>query len=532
MVAHNSKTFNDWLASFLQENNPQKAIMHFNDQTITMAELGEKVELYTRHLIRLGVKPGVGVGYTMPNRPELFYLLLSVSRLGGYAVPSFHMIPDAAKANFFKNCRVQWVITTPPQLSSLQAASIKAGAGYKIATIDADANANYSFTEAVDCGINPADYLLKETDPDLPLMMASSSGTTGSPKRVIMTQGNIGAVVKAAFDLAEPMNIHGDGYSSVIAFPLSTSGILMNIGILFTGVTLIFSQDMSPVKYLQLLTRWRADSMSAPPAYYESILGLPMLDNFDLTSIKRVFTGMDFLSPSLMQRLKAKFVNLNSAGNGYGLTETTLVFMISKALSEPELDQPLNGMKLVEDAGNIIDVRDENGRSVAVGELGELYVKGASVVNGYVDNPEETQNSFRDGWFKTGDLVRNEGPNTITLLGRKKYLIKRGGKSVSPIIIQDHLNTLRGVKNSAVVGVPHQLYGEMIWAFIVKDQEDDVQLKDIMRHCRAELPNYMIPDQVTFIEEIPKNPGVGKVNFEKLKEMASHELQLINGGDH
>jgi acyl-CoA synthetase (AMP-forming)/AMP-acid ligase II len=157
------------------------------------------------------------------------------------------------------------------------------------------------------------------------------------------------------------------------------------------------------------------------------------------------------------------------------------------------------------------------------------------VVRGYLGNPAETENaggyaSFKDGWFRTGDLARNEGNDTITLLGRKKYLIKRGGKSVSPIVVQNELNKIPGVRNSAVVGVPHQLYGEMVWAFIVKQPQADLQLKAIMRHCRAELPNYMIPDQVTFIDEIPKNPGVGKVDFEKLRIMAQQELEQINGG--
>jgi len=103
------------------------------------------------------------------------------------------------------------------------------------------------------------------------------------------------------------------------------------------------------------------------------------------------------------------------------------------------------------------------------------------------------------------------------------YLIKRGGRSVSPVIIKDHIDKLSGVLNSAVVGVPHHLYGEMIWAFIVKGNENknsEVGLKDVMKHCRNLSPNYMVPDQVMFVDEIPKYPGVEKVDFNKLIQLA------------
>lgn len=525
-------SMNELYQAFVEHTQPETQIIHWNDQTITAAELVQNVDRYTGYLIQMGVRPGVGVGYTMPNRPEIIYLLLAISRLGGYAVPLFHMIPDMGKANIFKNCRVQWVVTTGQQLSSLREASLKIQADYKVVTIEDE------FAAPVDSSLRLDDFILPKTDPNLAGLMASSSGTTGIPKMVMMNQGNLAAVVQATFELVTPVNLNGaERYSSVMAFPLSTSGMLVVLGTMFAGVNLIFSEDMSPLKYLQLMTQWRADSLSAPPSYFEALLGFPPLDSFDLTTVKRVLTGMDFFSPSLLQRLKAKFVNLSSFANGFGLIETATVFMTCKLLTEAELNQPTNRMKLVPNLGNRIEIRDENGRNIGVGEEGELYVKGPSVVPGYLGNPAETENarecaSFKDGWFRTGDLARNEGNDTITLLGRRKYLIKRGGKSVSPIVVQNELNRIPGVRNSAVVGVPHQLYGEMVWAFIVKQPQVDLQLKEIMRHCRAELPNYMIPDQVTFIDEIPKNPGVGKVDFEKLKAMALQELQHINGGNN
>jgi acyl-coenzyme A synthetase/AMP-(fatty) acid ligase len=532
MIGYNLKTVNDIYEDFVKRGDPEKPVMHFNESTVTLAEFKRNVDLYTGHLIQLGVRAGTPVGYTMPNCPEIFYLFIAISRLGSSAVPLFHMIPDMGKADIFKKCNVKYVITTSQQFASFKECSDKTGAQYKTATIDANEDAFYNFSIPINIETKATDCILADTDPDMPLLLASSSGTTGIPKFVMMTQSNFASEIYASYELVSPFDINGtDGYSSLMAFPLCTSGILTCLGVLFAGVTAIFMTEVSPVKFVQLLAYWKADTMSAPPAFFEAILTLPMLDNFDLSSVKRVFTGMDFFSPSLYRRLQMKFTGLNGFANGYGLTETSNVFMVCKSIGE-ENPNSTTLMKLVENIGNSIEVRDDQDNLVPIGSEGELYVKGSNVIKGYLGNPEENQKSFNDGWFKTGDIARNEGNNTITLLGRKKYLIKRGGKQISPIVVQDYINKLEGVENSAVVGVPHQLYGEMVWAFIVKKDGCSLELKDVMKHLRSGLANYMVPDQVYFIDAIPKNSGVGKVNYEKLKEIANCELLKISGGNH
>ena len=97
------------------------------------------------------------------------------------------------------------------------------------------------------------------------------------------------------------------------------------------------------------------------------------------------------------------------------------------------------------------------------------------------------------------------------------------------MVVQNQLNTLAGIKDSAVVGVPHPLYGEMSWAFVVRSASDGPDLAAIMSHCRSTLSNYMVPDQIVFIADIPRNTGVGKINFEKLRALAAEELKLMGG---
>jgi long-chain acyl-CoA synthetase len=298
---------------------------------------------------------------------------------------------------------------------------------------------------------------------------------------------------------------------------------------LFGGVNVIFSSDPSPVRFLQLADYWKAQSLSAPPAYFEAILGLPMLMSFNRNSVRRIMTGMDFFSTSLMRRLCDAFPQVTSAANGYGLVETSTIFMHWKGETRDEILAEPKPFTIAEGCGTAIDVRDAEDRSADHGMEGELVVRGDSVVSSYLGNHPENPIAFRDGWFRTGDSARKVNAASVVLLGRKKYLIKRGGKSVSPLVVQTHINAYPDVLQSAVIGVPHQLYGEMIWCYVVRKTGRECALKDIMKHCRASLASHMVPDQIRFVDEIPKKQGVGKIDIEALLNLAAKDLVSLQG---
>lgn len=524
-------TFNSLYDNFVETHSRNEVILCCDDRTLT---LGEQISLSERYIIRLheaGVRPGTCVGYTMPNCPEIIALVIALSKMGACIVPVFHMVPDPVKYTIFKNSRVSVVITTNLQLKSLAGCSNNAPDSPQFVTIDKNENGVQSLEDECISGKNVNDIIPEKTDPSMPFLISSSSGTTGIPKAVIWTQSNAAALIKASITMAETVCEAGKTASSIVAFPLASAGVINLMGFIFAGVRLVFSPDVSPVKFVQLLDRYQPDSMAAPPAYFEGILSLPVLKTIQTGSIKWVYTGMDFLSSSLMSRLAEKFTNIKGLANGYGLIETTNVFMLCITEKTDGQFGPTNLMSVAAGLGNQIEVRDESGTCVSAGETGILYVKGPSVVNGYAGNPEETARSFKDGWFNTGDFVRCEGVNTISLLGRRKYLIKRGGKSVSPLIVQDHINTLSGVKTSTVVGVPHQLFGEMVWAYVVVKDGAAVELKDVMKHCRAGLANYMVPDQVRFVTDIPKKSGVGKVDYDTMIQIAKEEIAEMGGNN-
>ncbi|MDC7220833.1 MAG: class I adenylate-forming enzyme family protein [Spirochaetales bacterium] len=512
----------DYYMSRLDKDN---GAICFDDRELTYGDMRHMVDSYVCHLKELGVKKGMGVGYSTVNCPEDFALFFAICRIGAYCIPLFHMIPDKVKASTFKAGKAVLVITSANLYAPLKAASEEISANYKFALIDSPDGPVYSMANEPP---TTEDSSPTQTEPDLPALMTTSSGTTGIPKLVMMNQQNIASVMTISGELVEPVDRYGKKpLSTLMAFPYSTSAILVASGIFFTGARSIFTSEINPAKYMELAVRWKAENISAPPAFFEAILNLPNLDSFERKYVRSIATGMDFFSPRLLARLREKFPAIDSFANGYGLTETATVFMVMRILNQENLDGPTNILALSSSVENGISIRDEEGNEVSDGTEGELWVKGPSVIKGYLDNKEETAKAFSDGWFKTGDNAKKTGEREVVLLGRNKYLIKRGGKSISPLVVESCINQVGGVQDSAVVGVKHPLFGEMIWAFVSETTRSPEREKNIMKHCRQELPNYMTPDRIQFISQIPKNPGVGKVNYEKLIQMAEEDLKAI-----
>lgn len=522
-------SFNAQYNIFCNKYNDRHIMLKFNDQEVSKKLFKERVDHLIAHLIDLGVKKGMGVGYTMPNHIDIIPLFIAISQIGAYAVPLFHMMPDRTKVNIYKETKVKFVITTGKQLEKFIECSKELEADYTMVTIDENTVGAYSLAGPLYKKLVLEEYIINKEETTLPLMVGLSSGTMDTSKVVFMTQGNIGEEVKVGMALSEASS-KGQAHlkKCMAAFPFSTSVVLVLIGFIFNGVTLIYSDDMSPNNFLKLAAENRAVELSAPPSYYEMLLNSQEINTYDLTSVKSVSMGMDFCSVGLIKRLKGALKNLKYYANGYGLVETCNIYMIN-CVDVIEHLELLHHLYLPSTAHNQIEVRNEEGEVVNVGEVGEIYVKGPNVVSGYANNVKETLMNFRDGWLKTGDIARKESETEVTLLGRCKNFIKRGGKSVSPIIVENCINKVKGVACCGVVGIPHPLYGEMIWAFVVCEKGAQVTLREIKKHCKEILPFYMLPDHVEFIDEIPKNGGVGKVNYKALREIGKIKLKDMLG---
>jgi len=199
--------------------------------------------------------------------------------------------------------------------------------------------------------------------------------------------------------------------------------------------------------------------------------------------------------------------------DGYGITETSTMVTMNwphggRTLGSCGLPLPGLAVRIVDPA---------NGQDAAPGQEGELIVRGPNVMPGYHNKPEETRTALRAGWYHTGDLAKCDENGFLTITGRLKELIIRGGQNIAPAEIEEVVNTFAPVLDCAVVGVAHEHLGEVPALFVVARPGQNVEIEAVLTHCKARLSAYKIPHAVHLIAEIPRT-GSGKIIRYKLKE--------------
>lgn len=199
--------------------------------------------------------------------------------------------------------------------------------------------------------------------------------------------------------------------------------------------------------------------------------------------------------------------------DGYGITETSTMVTMNWQTGARVMGScglPLAGLA-------VRIVSPATGDDVAIGEEGELIVRGPNLMSGYHNKPQETASALRKGWYHTGDLAKSDRDGFLTITGRLKELIIRGGQNIAPAEIEEVVNTIENVVDSAVVGIPHEHLGEVPALFVVARTGANVGTKDILDHCREHLSSYKVPFSVHFVDEIPRT-GSGKIIRFKLRE--------------
>jgi acyl-CoA synthetase (AMP-forming)/AMP-acid ligase II len=199
--------------------------------------------------------------------------------------------------------------------------------------------------------------------------------------------------------------------------------------------------------------------------------------------------------------------------DGYGITETSTMVTMNWPTGARVLGScgfPVPGL-----AVRIVD--PASGRDVVPGQEGELIVRGPNVMPGYHNKPEETQRVLRDGWYYTGDLARSDENGFLTITGRLKELIIRGGQNIAPAEIEEVVNTFESVLDCAVVGIPHEHLGEVAALFVVARPGGTIETEALLAHCRTQLSAYKVPHSVHLVREIPRT-GSGKVMRYKLRD--------------
>lgn len=274
---------------------------------------------------------------------------------------------------------------------------------------------------------------------------------------------------------------------------------------LHVGATNIITADPTPNNLIPLLARHRANSFFAPPTIWISLLRSPLMDGHDLSHLAKGYYGASIMPVEILSELRRRLPRLR-LWNLYGQTEiapvATILFPEEHAERSGSAGRPTLHVetRIVTD-----DMRD-----VAVGEIGEIVHRSPQLLDGYWRDPERTAEAFAGGWFHSGDLATRDDAGFITILDRKKDMIKSGGENVSSREIEECIYTMPSVSEVAVVGISDPKWIEAVTAFIVRRGGAACSEQDVVAYCAGQLAGFKVPKRVVFIDALPKNAS-GKI---------------------
>jgi acyl-CoA synthetase (AMP-forming)/AMP-acid ligase II len=339
-----------------------------------------------------------------------------------------------------------------------------------------------------------------------------TSGTTGFPKGAMTSHRNFTTNSENAIRCLSIDRSQGAAIASLVSVPLfHVTGCnsqlipLLEVG----GRVEILSGPLDIDGFFEAVGSHGVNQLVSVPAIYHAVMRHPAFRELDVSNINWVSYGGAPIAESLVHSIKEAFPNAR-VGNGFGLTETS---SLTSFLPHEEAAEHADSVGF---AMPVVDLALDEADPETV--VGELLVRGANVVAGYWNKPEATAETFTDGWLHTGDLARIDGEGLLYIVDRKKDMINRGGENVYSIEVENALVAAPGVAEAAAVGVSDEMMGEKVGAVLVPLAGADLDIQEVLAHCRAHLADFKVPQYLALRSDpLPRNPA-GKVLKAELRE--------------
>ncbi len=347
----------------------------------------------------------------------------------------------------------------------------------------------------------------------------NTSGTTGIPKCI---ERPVAPRILAGKQVTERMGlVHGDVLAAGWNLAAGGTEILCNVCLPLVGAKLVNIERFAAPAVCELMEREKVTVLAAVPAELIRLLDYPDLDRYDLSALRVIFTGTQLLTYELGVRAEEKLGCKIAIIFGSGDTGP----MCMSSVDQPQevrlgtVGHPFNG--------NEIKIVDSDGNPVPQGEVGEVCASGPNLVSGYYGNPELTAESWRDGWFCTGDAGKIDEDGHIVLVGRKRDVIIRGGQNIYPSEIEGILMQHPKVKDVAIVRMPDPVMGEKQCAYVVPGEGETFEFEEMVSFLKLEkVASYKIPERLEIMSELPLVAAANKVDRARLEEDIARKLKM------
>ena len=525
---------------------PERPAVVFREQEIrwNWREFQQEVDILAAGLLELGIEKGDRVGIWSPNRVEWLMTQFATARIGAvlvninpayrlaeleYALNKVNCKAIISAEKFKSSMYLQMLQELAPELATATPGDLHAARlpdlRFVIRMCDTETPGMLTFSDVVERGraaFDPAklDAIGATLDPNDPINIQFTSGTTGNPKGATLTHRN---VVNNARYIAMAMRLTEED-SLCIPVPLyhCFGMVLAVLACVSVGAAMVFpGEAFEPGATLRAVSEEKCTALHGVPTMFIAELDHPDFSTFDLTRLR---TGIMAGSPCPIETMKrvVSQMHLAEITIAYGMTETSPVSFQSSTTD------PLD--KRTTTVGRIqphleVKVVDPLGEIVPVGETGELCTRGYSVMKGYWGDEAKTRESIVDGWMHTGDLATIDADGYCNIVGRLKDMLIRGGENIYPREIEEFLFRHPKIQSAQVFGVPDAKYGEEVCAWVVLRAGEYLTAEEVQEFCRGQIAHYKIPKYIRFVDELPMTV-TGKVQKFVMRERMIDELHL------
>ena len=461
-------------------------------RTLTFAQVDAMSRAVGAGLQARGLEPGQSVGIFAPNIPEYAPAFLGIGLAGGVATTVNGLYTSDELRNQLRTARARFLITLGPMLDRALPAAEAAGIE-EVFTFDG-AEGTTAFAGLLG---DPVGLRIPEIDPATALAaMPYSSGTTGFPKGVMLTHRNL--VANLVQSQAHFVVREDDVLAGVLPFfHIYGQTCVMDLALL-CGATVVTMPRFDLAQFLQMIQDRRVTIAHIVPPIAVALAKHPLVDDYDLSSLRLVNSGAAPLDGELETAYAARLGT--RCQQGYGMTESSPVTHCTAA-DQPHIPGTI-GTLLPDTEARLIDV--ETGEDAEPGEPGELLIRGPQVMVGYMDDPEATARTLdADGWLHTGDIAACDADGTWRIVDRVKELIKYKGYQVPPAMLEALLLTRDDVADACVIGAPDEECGEIPKAFVVARGECSPDA--LMEFVAGQVAPHERIRAVEVIDEIPKS---------------------------
>ncbi len=495
---------------------PDKTAVICGDTSWTYREFDQTCDKLAAALVQRGITRGDKIAMLARNSHGFVALRFTLARIGAVLVPVNFMLNADEMAYILRHSGARVLCTDTGMAESARAAAAKDTAVDTFIWLPDEAGSKpedrmLSFFDLLTEGSADPDTRLPVVSAGMLAQIVYTSGTESLPKGAMLTHEavvtqHMSCVMSAGFEPSDTM-LH--------ALPLFHCAQLDTFfgTCVFTGITNIITATPSPDEVLPKLAEFNVTSFFAPPTVWISLLRSALFDEKRLQHLGKAYYGAAIMPVAVLKELQQRLPNVRF-WNLYGQTEIAP----TATILGPE-DQIRKAGSAGKPVFNVeTRIVDDNEQEVPTGTVGEIVHRSPQLMIGYFHDEERTRDAFKGGWFHSGDLGYFDSESYLTVVDRKKDMIKTGGENVSSREVEETVYQMDEVSEVAVIAVSDPVWIEAVTAIIVPREGQAIDEETVVSHCKSRLASFKVPKKVIFVDSLPRNPS-GKILKRNLREL-------------